>query len=276
MSLLSWTPGAADKAGAPYSMNVTFTDPSGASSTCAVTVADVNLRPECTASHQTLECANHLGALVTLDGTATDADDAPASLVYQWFVSDQGVLLDDPSSPTPTGVFPIGVTMATLTVVDGRGGVDVCDVVITVQDTLPPEVLCTTDRAALWPPKHSMTSVTLVVAATDACMDPGEIVPLSVLVSSNEPDDQTGGGDGHTSGDVNGFDGYLAPVDVTGAFSYDASTGLWTGTILLRAERAGDGVGRKYTLDVHAFDSHGNAAVTSCCVIVPHDQRGSS
>jgi hypothetical protein len=273
MGTLTWTPTAADKAGAPWTLAVTFTDPSGASSTCEVTVADVNLRPECTASDQTLECTSHNGALVTLDGSATDPDDPASSLVYQWFVSDLSVVLDDPSSPTPIGLFPIGITMATLTVADGRGGIDVCDVLITVEDTTPPELLCTTDRASLWPPKHSMVPITLVIAATDACADPDEILPITVLVSSSEPDDAQGGGDGHTTGDVGGFDGYTAPVDVTGSFDYDAGTGLWTGAILLRAERAGSGVGRKYTIDVEALDSQGNAATSSCCVVVPHDQR---
>lgn len=273
MSTLTWTPAAADKAGAPYTLSVTFTDPSGASSTCDVMVADVNLRPECTASDQTAECTSHLGAVITLDGHATDADGPAASLVYHWFVSDLSVVLDDPSSPTPTGLFPIGITMATLTVADGRGGVDVCDVLVTVEDTQPPEILCTTDRASLWPPKHSMVPVTLVIAATDDCADPGEILPITVRVSSSEPDDAQGNGDGSTSGDVGGLDGYSAPVDVTDSFDYDAGTGLWTGTILLRAERAGAGVGRKYTLDVEAFDSRGNAATSSCCVVVPHDQR---
>lgn len=273
MSTLTWTPTAADKAGAPYTLSVTFTDPSLASSTCEVTVADVNLRPDCTASDQTVECSSHAGAVVTLDGSATDADDAAVDLSYQWFVSDASVVLDDPSSPAATGLFPIGVTMATLTVADGRGGVDVCDVLITVEDTLPPEVLCTTDRAALWPPKHSMVPVTLVIAATDACVDPDEILPIVVYVSSSEPDDATGDGDGHTQGDVDGQDGYTSPVDVTGDFTYDATSGLWTGTILLRAERAGTGSGRKYTLDVEALDSHGNASITSCCVVVAHDRR---
>lgn len=270
---LTWTPTAADKAAAPYTLAVTYTDPAGASSTCEIGVADVNLRPECSASYQTVECTSHLGALVVLDGAASDPDDPSSSLLYQWFVSDVSVLLDDPSSPTPTGLFPIGVTMATLTVADGRGGIDVCDVLITVQDSLPPELLCTTDRATLWPPRHSMVPVMLVIAATDACNDPDEILPISVRVSSSEPDDAPGGGDGHTTGDVGGFDGYTSPVDATSLFHYDPGTGLWTGTILLRAERAGNGVGRKYTLDVEAFDSHGNAAVSSCCVVVPHDRR---
>ncbi len=275
MSTLTWTPSAADKAGAPYTLQVTFTDSSGASSTCEVTVADVNLAPVCSASDQTVECTSDAGAVVTLDGSATDADDPAASLVYEWFVSEASVVLDDPSSPTPTGLFPIGVTMATVTVADGRGGIDVCDVLITVQDTMPPEVMCTTNMAALWPPKHSMVPVTMIVTATDACFDPDEILPITVTVSSSEPDEATGNGDGNTTGDVNGQDGYTSPVNVTASFSYDTVNGRWAGTVLLRAERQGAGNGRKYTLDVSAMDSSGNPATTSCCVIVPHDRRAS-
>jgi hypothetical protein len=272
-STLTWTPGTWDKSGAPWTLAVSFTDPSGASSSCEVTVADVNLPPECTASSQTVESSSPAGALVTLDGAATDADDLAASLVYQWFVSDAGVVLDDPSSPTPTGTFPVGVTMATLTVADGRGGIDACDVLITVVDTSAPEVMVTTDKALLWPPKHAMLPVTISILATDACSDPDEILPITVRVSSSEPDDAQGNGDGSTRGDVNGLDGYATPVDVTSGFCYDAGTGLWTGTVRLRAERGGTGHGRKYTIDVQAMDSNGNASTTSCCVVVPHDRR---
>jgi hypothetical protein len=59
-----------------------------------------------------------------------------------------GVVLSDPSSPTPSAVFPIGVTMATLTAADGLGGIGVDDVLITVQEATPPQVRCTTDVAA--------------------------------------------------------------------------------------------------------------------------------
>jgi hypothetical protein len=73
---------------------------------------------------------------------------------------------------------------------------------------------------------------------------------------------------------VNGQDGHAAPVDVTSSFAWDPAAQLWRGSVYLRAERAGGGNGRKYTLDVSAVDSHGNASNTSCCVIVPHDRRG--
>jgi hypothetical protein len=276
VSTLAWTASAADKAGAPYEIAVTFSDAAGASSTCSVTVADVNLNPDCTASDQTVESSGPAGALVTLDGSATDADDPQSSLAYQWFVSDASVVLDDPSAPAASGWFPIGITMATLVVTDGRGGLDGHDVLITVQDSTPPELLVTTDRAMLWPPKHAMIPVAISILATDACANPGEILPISVSVSSNEPDDAEGGGDGATLGDVHGHDGHVVPLDVTGDFAFDAASGRWIGTVLLRAERSGSGAGRKYTIDVQAFDSSGNASTTSCCVVVPHDRRGSS
>ncbi len=270
-STLTWETSASDKAGAPYVMTVTFTDPGGASSSCQVTVADVNLRPVCMASSQTVECTGPGGALVMLDGAATDPDDPPSALAFQWFVSDADVVLDDPSSATPTGTFPIGVTMATLTVTDGRGGVDVCDVLITVQDTTPPEVMCSTNVAVLWPPNHCMRKVKVVVQATEACAQPGQMLPLTVTVRSDEPDNAPGGGDGNTTGDVNGQNGFSSPVDITSSFTFDPLSGKWKGHVFLRAERQGSGDGRKYTIDASVSDCSGNVATSSCCVVVPHN-----
>jgi hypothetical protein len=194
-------------------------------------------------------------------------------LLYQWDVSDLGVSLDDPTSATPTGIFPEGITMATLTVVDQRGGVSTCDVVVTVEDTTPPEVMCTTNIAKLWPPNHTMRPVQVIVTATDVCAAPEDILPIIVTVSSDEPDNAPGGGDGNTTGDVNGSDGYAAPVVVTGMLTYSATLEAHVGTIMLRAERAGSGDGRKYTIDVAAFDDDNNMNTASCVVVVPHDKR---
>ena len=275
-STFTWKPKAGDKAGAPYTLTVTFRDPSQATSSCAVTIADVNLRPICTVQDVITECTSPAGAEVTLMGSASDADDAAGNLIYTWFVAGNGVVLDDPSSPTPTGLFPIGVTDVTLCVADGRGGVSRCRASVTVTDTVAPEIVCTTDVDTLWPPKHGLHGVTLVVTATDTCTSPPTSLPITVRVSSSEPDNAAGSGDGNTVGDVDGQDGYTAPVDVTSSFSFDAQTGQWTGTLLLRAEREGTGTGRKYTIDVSAMDNAGNSATTRCCVVVPHDRRKSA
>ena len=269
---LTWTPSASDDG--VYSATVTFSDGSLTSS-CSLGV-DVNLKPICSASDQTVPCTSPAGATVQLNGSATDPDDDDATLGYHWAVSNDGILLSDPDTAMPTGIFPIGVTMATLTVTDGRGGVAICDVLVTVEDTEPPEVMCTSDVAALWPPNHKMQEVTLIVTATDACAAPGSVLPITVYVRSNEPDDAPGLGDGSTTGDVNGSDGYsVSPggIDVTPFMVYDSANQQWMGTLQLRAERDGTGKGRKYTIDVQALDPSGNSNDTSCCIVVPHDRR---
>ncbi len=143
---------------------------------------------------QELECTSPDGSTAPLNGTGSyDPDGDP--LTFQWDVP-AAIVLDSASSPTPSGVFPLGTTLATLTVIDDKGGVAVDDVLVTVVDTTPPEVVCTTDVAALWPPNHKMVDVSLFVEATDACSEPEDIVLLLVTVSSDEPDDAIGMGDG--------------------------------------------------------------------------------
>lgn len=207
---------------------------------------------------------------MVLNGSGSDPDGD--TLSFQWSVP-AGITLDDPSSATPTGIFPIGVTIATLTVTDGKGGVDVDEVVITVVDTTPPEVFCTTDRAALWPPNHEMVPVQVIVQATDACAAPEDLILLSVTITSDEPDDAEGLDDGETSGDTNGSDGFASPVDVTGALTFNPLTGAFEGTVQLRAERDGNGDGRTYTILAQVVDTQGNLATASCVVVVPHDRR---
>ena len=62
------------------------------------------------------------------------------------------------------------------------------------------------------------------------------------FIASSEPDD--GAEDGHTTGDVNGSDGYTAPVPVT--LTWDGSA--YGATVGLRAERSESGSGRVYTI----------------------------
>jgi Concanavalin A-like lectin/glucanases superfamily len=217
---------------------------------------------------QIVECTSPAGALVTLDGAATDPDGD--DLIGTWDVPD-GIVLDDPSSPTPTGVFPIGVTTATLTVTDGKGGLAVDDVKITVVDSTPPEVVCTTNVAALWPARRQMVEVSVFVDATDICAAPADLQLLAVEVTSDEPDDGLDGGD--IAGDVDGLDGFTAPVDITQLFEFNAAAGGFDGSVYLRAERDVLGEGRSYTIKAYVVDTANNLAETSCVVVVPHDRR---
>ena len=77
------------------------------------------------------------------------------------------------------------------------------------------------------------------------------------MVTSNEPDDAEGIGDGNTLNDIQGVD----PGTADSIFQ-------------LRAERSGTGVGRTYTVTYRATDGSGNLATATSSVFVPHDQGG--
>jgi hypothetical protein len=276
-SVLAFTPSAADKAGAPYVFAVTFVDDGGLASTCEVVVDDVNLNPICDAGGGgSIEIAadGPEGALVQLSGSASDPDDLPADLQFLWSASDASVIFDDPTRADPVAIFPVGVTLATLTVSDGRGGMSTCDVSVVVSDLTPPAISCTTSVASLWPPKHDMRCVKLYVQASDETANPDAIQILSATLRSDEPDNAYGWGDGHTTGDVNGLDGFSAPVPVAHLFApVPGYPGLFKATVLLRAERAGNGDGRVYTFEVTASDEGGNTSSASCVVVVPLNQK---
>jgi uncharacterized protein len=116
-------------------------------------------------------------------------------------------------------------------------GLDTCDEIAPTLD-----VSVTPDT--LWPPNHKYVDVEATVAADDD-FDPAPEVSL-VSARSNEPDN--GSGDGNTTGDI-------AIVD--------------DDTVRLRAERAGNGSGRVYTLTYEATDACGNSSTASATVTVP-------
>lgn len=217
-----------------------------------------------------VECTGSSGASLTLDGTDSWDPDGD-QLSFEWSVpAASGVVLDDAASATPSGTFPIGPTLVTLAVRDGRGGVAIDDVLITVVDEAPPAAVCTTDLIALWPPNHEYVPVVIDVIASDECTAPEDLVVICT-VSSSEADD--GGADGVSEGDVDGLDGFAAPVTVT--LTYDADLGSWWGEVELRAERNARQATRSYSIVCTVVDVAGNEVVASCVVLVPHDKRGS-
>jgi len=142
----------------------------------------------------------------------------------------------------------------------------------TEPDLLPPVVLCTAQPTALWPPNHKMKEVAFTIDASDACDAPQDLIMKSISVSSSELDNALSGGDGNTTGDVNGYDGYFSPVDLTNLFTFDPDSQTFKGTISLRAERDGDGPGRDYTIRARIADQAGNIGETICTVLVSHDR----
>jgi hypothetical protein len=194
---------------------------------------------------QVVECTSPAGAQVTLDGSASfDPDGDP--LTFTWTDEMNNVVA---TGAMPMIIVPEGTHTFTLTVDDGRGGTDADTVVITVQDTTPPDInAVVADPDMLWPPNHKMAPVTVTVDATDLC-DPNFTCEI-VSVTSNEPID--GLGDGDTSPDW----------VITGPLTVD-----------IRAERSGTGTGRIYTITVECTDDSGNSSTATVEVRVPHSRR---
>lgn len=199
---------------------------------------------------QTVEQTSNAGTSVTLDGSGSYDPDEDL-LSYLW--SAPGISFDDPTSPTPVATFPLGTTTVTLIVNDGCVDSDSDKVDITVEDTTPPEISISISPDKLWPPNHKMVDITATVEVSDICDSSPTVVLTSVV--SDEPDDAKGNGDGKTVDDIQGAD-----------------TGFKDYVFQLRAERAGNGDGRTYTITYTATDASGNSASTSVTVIVPHDK----
>jgi len=200
------------------------------------------------------ECQSPDGAVVLFDGTVSGDPDGDIAL-FEWFEdfgsASERLLATGESVPV---ALPSGAHAITLRVTDSRGRIDTAEVVFTVRDTTPPAIGVSVSPATLWPPAHQIVPVTAAVAATDLC---GGVSVVLVSVASSEPDDAPGGGDGQTTDDVDGVEPGAADL-----------------TFGLRAERAGDGPGRTYTVTYQARDAAGNTAMATASVTVPHDRHG--
>jgi uncharacterized protein len=119
-------------------------------------------------------------------------------------------------------------------------GLDSCDEIAPTLD-----VSVTPDR--LWPPNHKYVDVEATVVADDD-FDAAPDVAL-VSVTSNEPDN--GRGDGNTTDDI-----VIVDED----------------SFRLRAERAGNGSGRVYTITYRATDACGNTVTERATVTVPRSR----
>jgi len=117
-----------------------------------------------------------------------------------------------------------------------------------VCDEIPPVAEVTVSPDTLWPVNHKYVTVVATVVASDN-FDPAPAITL-VSVTSNEPDEGLGDGD--------------KPDDILIVDDY---------TFRLRAERAGGGTSRIYTITYEVTDACGNVTVATATVTVPHDQR---
>ena len=146
--------------------------------------------------------------------------------------------------PASPGFLSIGMNTVTVTATDSTGDTKSCSFVVTVLDTVPPEITgVMISPSVLYPPNHKMQEV-LVQYQTSDCTP----VTANLSVSSNEPEYGTGSGD--TGPDWEIIDAHH---------------------VRLRAERSGKGTGRIYTITITATDSAGNIAIGTATVDVPHD-----
>lgn len=174
-------------------------------------------------------------------GTATvsldDPDGDPLVVVWEWngwAVQTNLIAAGSvPCSVSFTAELPLGESVLSVHATDPDGTEAVCSSTIKVLDKTRPVIQSVvSDRTVLWPPNHRMVPVALEASVADAC---GSTVWGLVSVNSNEPDNSTG--DGNSSSEWEILDDH---------------------TVLLRAERSGNGTGRIYTLGVQAIDAADN------------------
>jgi len=147
-------------------------------------------------------------------------------------------------SKASASFFDVGITTVVVSATDGSNNTATCSFTVTVNDVEPPVIhdLVVTPPA-LWPPNHNMKNVNVEYTSTDNCPGP---ITCNIVVTSDEPENGTG--DGDTAPDWELIDDHH---------------------IKLRAERAGNGNGRVYTLTITCTDQYGNSSSGTKTVLVP-------
>lgn len=231
-----------------YSVTLTVEDGSGETATDTVNIV-INNSPVADAGNdQTVECTGYDGAEVTLDGSGSFDEDGD-SLTYTW-TGDFGTV----TGKTAQAVLPLGSHSIELEIEDNKGCSSSDTVLITVEDTTPPDIDLSLYPDMLWPANHKMREISADVEVIDIC-DPNPTVNL-LSVSSSESDN--GRGDGNFSNDIQNAD--LSTDDRS--FS-------------LRAERSGKGSGRVYSVKYSASDASENTSSAASDVTVPHNKMKS-
>ncbi len=178
---------------------------------------------------------------------------------HQWLTSDRSVQVSEFSGDGGASGHGVVVNFGTYDGATGMTGatwdgtirgqglsVPVNGFVTYSWDNVPPVISALTATPnTLWPPNHKMVAVTITAVASDN-VDAAPFTRI-VAVASNEPVD--GNGDGDTAPDW----------EITGDL-----------TLMLRAERAGGGSGRVYTITVQSTDAAGNSSTGTITVTGPH------
>jgi hypothetical protein len=223
------------------SVLLTVTDPRGATSQAVGSVTVVDDTPPAASAPANIVAGADAGSCSALldVGAATAADNCDGAPAVS------GVRGDGQPLNAP---YPVGTTTITWTATDDAGNTSAPAVqTVTVNDAQAPTVSAASATPnSLWPPNHQMVNVTVNYTASDNC---GPVTSV-LTVQSNEP--VNGTGDGDTAPDWQVIDAHH---------------------VKLRAERAGGGSGRVYTITVTTTDGSGNQTVRAATVAVPRSQK---
>lgn len=217
-------------------VTLTVTDIYDATSSCiaVVTVVDNTIPVITCPANITVSCAAQVPSVNTASVTATD--NCPVTVTHEGDVI---------TNQTCTNRFTL---TRTYKATDAAGNSATCSQVITVFDNTPPQITgLSVSQQTLWPPNHTMRDITVNYQVNDNCTTPG----TTISVSSNEPANGTGDGDTDTDWEI--IDNHH---------------------IRLRAERAGNGNGRIYTITITTNDGCNAPVSASTQVIVAHNITG--
>jgi len=218
-----------------------------AAASFAVTVRDTTAPVITPPANIVVEATSAAGAAVTFGASATDAVGV-AALTY---------------STASGSTFPLGITTVTLNAVDAAGNASTASFTVTVRDTTAAVIQgLTATPGVLWPPNHKLVAVTLTALVSDV-VDPAPLTRIVSVSSLELPktsrDDDCDDDDEH---------------DRKIRHSRNDPDWVITGdlTLQLRAERAGQGGGRVYTITVESSDAAGNVSTGTVTVTVPKSQ----
>jgi hypothetical protein len=212
----------------------TAADASGNSGTAGFNVIVRDTTPPTLAlpANLTVEATSAAGTTVTFAASASDLVSGNVAVNL---------------SPASGSTFALGTTTVAASAQDAAGNVSTGSFTVTVRDTTAPAIVALhASPDVLGAPNHTLVPVAISATVQDAA----DAAPHTRIigVTSNEP--INGPGDGNTAPDY----------QITGDL-----------TLTLRAERAGNGADRVYTILVESRDAAGNVSTGSITVTVPHD-----
>ena len=177
---------------------------------------------------------------------------------FNWSVTGGTINGDNTGSSISVTAGGAGTMAVSVEVTDGTTNCsNSATLEVSVEDNEPPMIITFPTPISLWPPNHQYETILVAqcvdtVADNCALLSPSDVVVDSV--SSDEPEDAKGNGDGNTRNDI---------VIAANCKS-----------VQLRSERQGGGNGRVYTLYLSVRDGNGNIGTAICVVTVPHSQNG--